>query len=30
MADFKLTIDDSVRPIIEAGRARELVDNAIA
>jgi len=26
MADFKLTIDDSVRPIIEAGRA-ELVDN---
>jgi glyoxylase-like metal-dependent hydrolase (beta-lactamase superfamily II) len=26
MADFKMTIDDSVRPIIEAGRA-ELVDN---
>jgi glyoxylase-like metal-dependent hydrolase (beta-lactamase superfamily II) len=26
LADFKLTIDDSVRPIIDAGRA-ELVDN---
>ncbi|MBF6559228.1 MAG: MBL fold metallo-hydrolase [Candidatus Binataceae bacterium] len=26
MADFKMTIDDSVRPIIEAGRA-ELIDN---
>jgi glyoxylase-like metal-dependent hydrolase (beta-lactamase superfamily II) len=26
MADFKMTIDDSVRPVIEAGRA-ELIDN---